>query len=120
MPIYQRPIENIGITKTFSGTITDSGSTAIEGAVVALKRRGSGAILYADTDASGNYSFNIDADGDFQIEYSLSKDSSVRTTTEELAPANPLSWYTGDGASGIYVCAGVENFSTSVGSGGLY
>ena len=120
MPIYQRPIENIGITKTFSGTITDSGSTAIEGAVVALKRRGSGAILYADTDASGNYSFNIDADGDFQIEYSLSKDSNVRTTTDELAPANPLSWYTGDGASGIYVCAGVENFSTSVGSGASY
>jgi len=96
MPIYQRPIENIGITKTFSGTITDSGSTAIEGAVVALKRRGSGAILYADTDASGNYSFNIDADGDFQIEYSLSKDSSVRTTTEELAPAKAYADYGND------------------------
>ena len=120
MPIYQRPIENIGITKTFSGTITDSGSTAIEGAVVALKRRGSGAILYADTDASGNYSFNIDADGDFQIEYSLSKDSSVRTTTEELAPANPLSWYTGDGASALYACVLIENFSTSGGSSASY
>ena len=88
--------------------------------VVALKRRGSGAILYADTDASGNYSFNIDADGDFQIEYSLSKDSSVRTTTEELAPANPLSWYTGDGASALYACVLIENFSTSGGSSASY
>ena len=96
MPIYQRPTDNIGVTKTFSGTITDSGSTPIEGAVVALKRKGGGIVAFADTDASGNYSFNIDADGDFQIEYSLSKDSNVRTTTDELSPAKPYSDFGND------------------------
>ena len=35
MPIYQRPTDNIGVTKTFSGTITD-GSSAVEGALVEL------------------------------------------------------------------------------------
>lgn len=115
MPIYQRPIENIGITKIFSGTITDSGSTAIEGAVVALKRRGSGAILYADTDASGNYSFNIDADGDFQIEYLLSKDSSVRTTTEEIAPAKAYADYGND-----QVPMAVADFPQTTGSGASF
>lgn len=116
MPIYQRPTENIGVTKTFSGTITDSGSTPIEGAVVALKRKGSGAILYADTDASGNYSFSIDADGDFQLEYSLSKDSSIRTTTDELSPANPYSWYSGGG----YVNYSQQNCIVRLGSSSLF
>lgn len=118
MPIYQRPTDNIGVTKTFSGTITDSGSTPIEGAVVALKRKGSGIVAFADTDASGNYSFNIDADGDFQIEYSLSKDSNVRTTTDELSPANPFSYY-GDinSPTGNYACVGVPDFPQTLGSG---
>ena len=65
MPIYQRPTDNIGVTKTFSGTITD-GSSAVEGAVVALKRKGGDIVAFADTDASGNYSFDVDADGDFR------------------------------------------------------
>jgi len=117
MPIYQRPTDNIGVTKTFSGTITDSGSTPIEGAVVALKRKGGGIVAFADTDASGNYSFNIDADGDFQIEYSLSKDSNVRTTTDELSPSNPFSYYDdNDSNTGYYACVGVPDFPQTSGS----
>ena len=51
MPIYQRPIENVGVTRTFSGTITDSSNNVIEGAVVVIKRPGSNEILqYVDSD----------------------------------------------------------------------
>src|SRR6056300_1011137 len=118
MPIYQRPTENIGVTKTFSGTITDSGSTPIEGAVVALKRKGGGIVAFADTDASGNYSFNIDADGDFQLVYSLSKDPSTLTTSDELSPSNPFSYYDdGDSGTGYYACVGINNFPQTSGSG---
>ena len=117
MPIYQRPTENIGVTKTFSGTITDSGSTPIEGAVVALKRKGGGIVAFADTDASGNYSFNIDADGDFQLVYSLSKDPSTLTTSDELSPSNPFSYYDdGDSGTGYYACVGIADFPQTNGS----
>jgi len=116
MPIYQRPTDNIGVTKTFSGTITDSGSTPIEGAVVALKRKGGGIVAFADTDASGNYSFNIDADGDFQIVYSLSKDPSTLTISDELSPANPYSWYSGGG----YVLYSQQNSIVRLGTSNLY
>lgn len=95
MPIYQRPTDNIGVTKTFSGTITD-GSSAVEGSVVALKRKGGDIVAFADTDASGNYSFDIDADGDFQIVYSLSKDPQTFTISDEIEAAKPYSAYGND------------------------
>ena len=95
MPIYQRPTDNIGVTKTFSGTITD-GSSAVEGAVVALKRKGGDIVAFAETDASGNYSFDVDADGDFQIVYSLTKDPQTLTTSDEIEPAKPYSAYGND------------------------
>ena len=95
MPIYQRPTDNIGVTKTFSGTITD-GSSAVEGAVVALKRKGGDIVAFADTDASGNYSFDVDADGDFQIVYSLSKDPQTFTISDEIEAAKPYSAYGND------------------------
>lgn len=116
MPIYQRPTNNIGVTRTFSGTITDSGSTPIEGAVVALKRKGGGIVAFADTDASGNYNFDINADGEFQLVYSLSKDPSALTTSDELSPANPYSWYSGGG----YVDYLQQNCIVRLGSSSLY
>ena len=88
MPIYQRPIENVGVTRTFSGTITDSSNNVIEGAVVVIKRPGSNEILqYVDSDSSGNYTFTIDGDGDFIVGYTLSKDPQDGLTESALSPA---------------------------------
>ena len=117
MPIYQRPTDNIGVTKTFSGTITD-GSSAVEGAVVALKRKGGDIVAFAETDASGNYSFDVDADGDFQIVYSLTKDPQTLTTSDEIEPAKPYSAYGNDfrGDPSNSPMA-VSNFPQSSGSG---
>jgi len=96
MPIYQIPNNNIGITKTFAGTIKDSGNNPIEGAVVALRRKGgSDYVAYTETDASGDYSFTVDADGDFVVGYKLSHDPNAAITeTDELGPANPYNSYT--------------------------
>ena len=97
MPVYQIPNNNIGITKTFAGTIKDSGNNPIEGAVVALRRKGgSDYVAYTETDASGDYSFTVDADGDFVVGYKLSHDPNAAITdTDELGPATPYSSYTG-------------------------
>ena len=95
MPIYQRPSKSIGNTRTFSGTITDSGSTPIQGAVVVLRRKGSDSILrYVETDASGNYSFDVNADGSFIVSYATSKDpNDALVETVEYEPTQSYAYY---------------------------
>jgi hypothetical protein len=120
MAIYQIPTDNVGVTKTFAGTIKDSANNPIEGAVIALRRKGgSDYVAYTETDANGDYSFTIDADGDFVISYKLSHDPNAAITeTDELSPANPFSYYDdNDNNTGYYACVGIDNFPQSAGSG---
>lgn len=96
MAIYQVPTDEVGVSKSFSGTIKDSGNNPIEGAVVALRRKGgSDYVAYTETDASGNYSFTVNADGDFVVGYKLSHDPDAAITeSDESQPARPYSSYT--------------------------
>lgn len=120
MAIYQIPTDDVGVTKTFAGTIKDSGDNPIEGAVVALRRKGgSDYVAYTETDASGNYSFTVDADGDFVVGYKLSHDPDAAITeSNEIQPARPYTWYDdGDSNTAYYACVGIDNFPQTSGSG---
>lgn len=120
MAIYQIPTDNVGVTKTFAGTIKDSGDNPIEGAVVALRRKGgSDYVAYTETDASGDYSFTVDADGDFVVGYKLSHDPDAAITeSDEIQPARPYTWYDdGDSNTAYYSCVGIDNFPQTSGSG---
>ena len=123
MAIYQIPTDDVGVTKTFAGTIKDSGDNPIEGAVVALRRKGgSDYVAYTETDANGDYSFTVDADGDFVVGYKLSHDPDAAITeSDEIQPARPYTWYDdGDSNTAYYACVGVQNFPQSNGSPATY
>lgn len=94
MPIYQRPTQNIGSNRSIGGRITDTNGDPVEHVVVVLRRRGSGDVAYADTDAQGQYEFTIEGDGDFDVAYSLSQDpAQALVTQQDIAPSVEYQWY---------------------------
>jgi hypothetical protein len=94
MPIYQRPTQNIGSNRTIGGRITDANGDPVEHVVVVLRRRGSGDVAYADTNAQGQYEFTIEGDGDFDVAYSLSQDpAQALVTQQDIAPSVEYQWY---------------------------
>jgi hypothetical protein len=119
MAIYQIPTDDVGVTKTFAGTIKDSANNPIEGAVIALRRKGgSDYVAYTETDANGDYSFTVDADGDFVIGYKLSHDpDAALIESDEIQPARPYTWYDDNrDSTAYYACVGVDDFPQSNGS----
>jgi hypothetical protein len=121
MAIYQIPTDEVGVSKSFSGTIKDSGNNPIEGAVVVLRRKGgSDYVAYTETNASGNYSFTVDADGDFVVGYKLSHDPNAAITeSDEMPSGKSTAWYNVF-TTGYYSCLAVADFPGAGGSAASY
>ena len=121
MAIYQIPTDEVGVSKSFSGTIKDSGNNPIEGVVVVLRRKGgSDYVAYTETDASGNYSFTVNADGDFVVGYKLSHDPDAAITeSDEMPSGKSTAWYKVV-TTGYYSCLAVVDFPESGGSAATY